>query len=195
MTTEPRTKRRTAVAALAAGAASMALLAPRPALAAMSSAAGIVAGGSVAGSGGASQFSAFGSKLTLDDSEEPVLFCALSWFDPAGADGGPLAIEFDSVASYGPTDVDGERLMTGTVTVNGEASAIHALAVRWRSPGRQGHGPRPSGWRSVVRPWLTAPRLRSGKRPISATMSMQRSIPGTSRSSRWRCSSHHRPRG
>ena len=127
MTTEPRTNRRTAVAALAAGAASMALLAPRPALAAMSSAAGIVAGGSVAGSGGAFQFSAFGSKLTLDDSAEPILFCALSWLDPAGAEGAPLEIEFASVASYGPTEVEGERLMTGTVTVNGEVTAPFAL--------------------------------------------------------------------
>ncbi len=127
MLKETRTTRRTAIATLAAGAASAALIAPHTALAAMSSAAGIVAGGSLTGPNGAIQFSAFGSRLEQDDSD-PILFCALSWFDAAGdGEGGPLAIDFASVASYGPTGVEGERLMTGTVTINGEGDVPFAL--------------------------------------------------------------------
>ena len=121
-----RTTRRTAIATLA-GAAAAATLAPTASLAAMSGAAGIVAGGTLEGANGTITFSAFGSRITLDDVDEPVLFCALTWHDPAGLDGGPLTIDFASAASYGPTDVDTERLMTGTVTINGDAEAPFAL--------------------------------------------------------------------
>lgn len=131
---DARTSRRATIAGFAALAAGMTgVTVSRASLAqfgAISSAGGIVAGGSLDGAGGAIQFSAFGSRITVADSEEPVLFCALTWFDPAGLDGGPLTIDFATVDSYGPTDVDNERLMTGTVTLsNGDDDVPYALRL------------------------------------------------------------------
>src|SRR5680860_702725 len=99
-----RTTRRAAITALGAGAAgivSVSLLPSNAALAAISSAAGIVAGGSLEGPDGPIQFSAFGSRLEFDDGLEPVVHGALAWHDPAGADGAPLTLALARIATYG----------------------------------------------------------------------------------------------
>jgi len=128
--------RRTAMTALGAGLAGMAALALTPARqasAAMSSAAGIIAGGSLAGD---IQFSAFGSRMTFDDAPDPVFQGALAWFDPAGDEGGPLTIALASVTSYGPGELENERILAGTVTVNGEGE--HPFALRFLDNGEIG---------------------------------------------------------
>ncbi|MDQ3654881.1 MAG: hypothetical protein M3457_07375 [Chloroflexota bacterium] len=125
------TTRRAAITALGAGAASLAslsLLPPNVAFAAISSAAGVVAGGSLEGPNGPIQFSAFGSRLQLDDVAEPVLHGALAWYDLAGMDGAPLTIALIAVDSYGPGDIETARVMTGTASVNGEGE--HRFGLR-----------------------------------------------------------------
>jgi len=125
------TTRRTAITALGAGVAGLAtfsLLAPDRAFAAISSAAGAVAGGSLEGPNGPIQFSAFGSRLQLDDAPEPVVQGALAWYDPAGPDGAPLTIVLVTIAAYGPGDIETARVMAGTVSVNGEGE--HPFGLR-----------------------------------------------------------------
>ena len=122
--------RRTTITALGAGLAGMAALGVLPARrasAAMSSAAGIVAGGSLEGPNGPIQFSAFGSRMVLDDVPDPVVQGALAWFDPAGDAGGPLTIALASVTSYGPGELENERILAGTASVNGEGAFPFAL--------------------------------------------------------------------
>ena len=125
------TTRRAAITALGAGAASLAALSlasPNVAFAAISSAAGVVAGGSLEGPAGPIQFSAFGSRLQLDDVADPVLHGALAWHDPAGMDGAPLTIALVAVDSYGPGDIETARVVTGTASVNSEGE--HPFALR-----------------------------------------------------------------
>jgi hypothetical protein len=137
---QTRTSRRTAIASLGAGAAGVASLSllPKAAMAAMSSAAGVVAGGSLEGPNGPIQFSAFGSKLEFDDAPEPVFHGALAWHDAAGLDGAPVTISLVSVKSYGPHDTDTSRLMTGTAAVNGEGE--HPFSLRMVDGGEIGFG-------------------------------------------------------
>jgi len=133
------TTRRTAITALGAGVAGLAtfsLLAPDRASAAISSAAGAVAGGSLEGPNGPIQFSAFGSRLQLDDAADPVLHGALAWHDPAGMDGAPLTIALVAVNSYGPGDIETARVMTGAASVNGEGE--HPFALRLVDSGEIG---------------------------------------------------------
>jgi hypothetical protein len=111
---------------------------PRAAIAAMSSAAGIVAGGSLEGPNGPIQFSAFGSRIQLDDVEEPVIHGALAWHDAAGIDGAPVTISLVSVKSYGPHDTEASRLMTGTAAVNGDGE--HPFSLRMVDGGEVGTG-------------------------------------------------------
>src|SRR5688572_9880414 len=79
-TMQTRTSRRSAIAAVGAGAAGIASfsLLPRAAMAAISSSAGIVAGGSLEGPNGPIQFSAFGSRIQLDDADDLVFQGALA---------------------------------------------------------------------------------------------------------------------
>jgi hypothetical protein len=130
----------TGLGAGAAGAAALSLLAPTT-LAAISSGAGVVAGGSLEGPAGPVQFSAFGSRLESDDGSEPLLAGAIAWHDPAGADGAPLTLALVDIASYGPDPVDAERtrVMTGTVSVNGEGE--HPFALRLVDNGAIGVNP------------------------------------------------------
>ena len=125
------TTRRTAVASIGAGIAGLAagsLLPSGSALAAMSSGAGVVAGGSLNGAADAAiQFSAFGSRLRFDDGTEPIVHGAFSWCDPKGADGGPLTLALVTLGNYGPGDVDNARVIAGTLSVNGEGE--HPFAV------------------------------------------------------------------
>lgn len=126
------TTRRTAIATLGIGAAGLATTAamlPRAALAAISSGAGVVAGGSLDGPNGPIQFSAFGSRLQLDDQEDLVFQGALAWYDPTGMEGEPLTIGLVAVASYGPGDIETARIMTGTASVNGEGAYPFALRI------------------------------------------------------------------
>ncbi len=125
------TTRRAAITALGASVGALALfsfMVPNSAFAAISSAAGVVAGGSLEGPNGPIPFSAFGSRLQLDDVAEPVLHGVLAWHDPAGMDGAPLTISLVAVDSYGPGDIETARVMTGTVSVNGEGE--HSFALR-----------------------------------------------------------------
>lgn len=125
------TTRRAAITGLGAGVAGLAtlsLLTPNPVAAAISSAAGAVAGGSLEGPNGPIQFSAFGSRLQLDDAPDPVVQGALAWYDPAGPDGAPLTLALAAVDSYGPGDIETARIMTGTVSVNGEGE--HPFGLR-----------------------------------------------------------------
>lgn len=116
------TTRRAAITSLGAGVAGLAafsLAAPNPAAAAISSAAGAVAGGSLEGPSGPIQFSAFGSRLQLDDVPDPVVQGALAWHDPAGMDGEPLTIALVTLTAYGPAPDDAyARVLAGTVSVN-----------------------------------------------------------------------------
>lgn len=124
------TTRRTAIATLGAGAAGITLgtlLPTRSAIAAISSGAGIVAGGSIDGSSGPIQFSAFGTRLQYDDGLEPTMHAAFSWFDPMGAEESPLSLTLVSVGSYGPGDQDNVRMIAGTVSVNGADEAPFVL--------------------------------------------------------------------
>ncbi len=133
------TTRRTAITALGAGVAGLAtfsLLAPDRASAAISSAAGAVAGGSLEGPNGPIQFSAFGSRLQLDDAPDPVVQGALAWYDPAGPDGTPLTIVLVTIAAYGPGDIETARVMAGTVSVNGEGE--HPFGLRLVDEGEIG---------------------------------------------------------
>lgn len=131
------TTRRAAITALgAASLASLTLSRSNVAFAAISSAAGVVAGGSLEGPNGPIQFSAFGSRLQLDDVAEPVLHGALAWHDPVGMDGAPLTIALVAVDSYGPGDVETARVMTGTASVNGEGE--HPFALRLVDSGEIG---------------------------------------------------------
>lgn len=126
-----RADRRTVIASLGAGLAGVTaftLATPRAATAAHSSAAGVVAGGSLEGPNGTVQFSAFGSRLEFDGATTEFLG-ALAWHDSAGADGEPLVIRLATVASYGPGPAQGERVMSGTVTVNGEGAHPFALQM------------------------------------------------------------------
>ena len=104
-----RTTRRGAIATVAAGVSGMAMssLPPaRTALAAISSGAGVAAGGSLEGPNGTIQFSAFGSRIEIEGDDELVVHGALAWYDPAGVDGQPLTIALVSVESYGPVGDD-----------------------------------------------------------------------------------------
>jgi hypothetical protein len=117
------TTRRAALATIGtgiAGATLFGLAAPKAALAAMSSAAGVIAGGSLDGPNGPVQFSIFASRLEFDDAPDPVIQGAFAWYDPAGLDGEPLTLQLVSLASYGKSDQDNTRFMSGTVSVNGE---------------------------------------------------------------------------
>jgi hypothetical protein len=124
------TTRRTAIAA-AAGLAVATALPLRSGLAAISSGAGVVAGGSLEGPGGTIQFSAFGSRLEIAGDSDLVEQGAIAWYDPAGLDGQPLTLALVSVESYGPLGVDlpNARRLTGTVSVNGEGEHPFALQV------------------------------------------------------------------
>ena len=125
------TSRRTAVASIGAGIAGLTLGSVLPSnsvLAAMSSGAGVVAGGSLNGAADAFiQFSAFGSRLRFDDGTEPIVHGAFSWYDPTGADGGPLTLALVKLGNYGPGDVENARVIAGTASVNGEGE--HPFAV------------------------------------------------------------------
>jgi hypothetical protein len=126
--------RRTAITALGAGMAGLALLSlstPNAAFAAISSAAGMVAGGSLDGPNGPIQFSALGTRMQLDDAPDLVFQGTLAWYDPAGMDGAPLTIALVAIESYGPRDGDIEtaRVMTGTASVNGEGAHPFGLRV------------------------------------------------------------------
>jgi hypothetical protein len=124
--------RRTAITAMGVGVAGFALTSlaiPNAAVAAISSAAGMVAGGSLDGLNGPIQFSALGTRLQLDDVPAPVVHGALAWYDPAGLDGAPLTIALVSIESYGPGDIETARLMTGTASVNGEGAFPFGLRV------------------------------------------------------------------
>ena len=130
-----RTTRRAAFAALGvgvAGAASFSLIAPHAALAAHSSAAGVVAGGSLDGPNGTIQFSAFGSRMEFADPADLHLLGAIAWHDPAGLGGEPLTLSLVSVASYGPDPADTERarIMSGTISIEGEEGE-HPFALRF----------------------------------------------------------------
>lgn len=126
------TTRRAAITSLGAGVAGLAafsLAAPNPAAAAISSAAGAVAGGSLEGPSGPIQFSAFGSRLQLDDVPDPVVQGALAWHDPAGMDGEPLTIALVTLTAYGPAPDDAyARVLAGTVSVNSEGE--HPFGLR-----------------------------------------------------------------
>ncbi len=137
---QARTSRRTAIAALGAGAAGIASLSlmPRAATAAISSSAGIVAGGSLEGPNGPIQFSAFGSRIQLDDADDPVFQGALAWHDAAGPGGAAVTITLRSVKRYGPHDTETSRLMTGTAAVNGEGE--HPFSLRMVDGGEVGAG-------------------------------------------------------
>jgi len=115
--------RRAAIATLGTGIAGMTaagIALPRTTLAAMSSAAGIFAGGSLEGPNGLVQFSIFATRIQLDDEAEPIIRGAFSWIDPKGLDGEPLLLELVNLADYGRGDNDNTRFMSGTVSVNGE---------------------------------------------------------------------------
>jgi hypothetical protein len=117
--------------AAAAGLAVVAALPARSGLAAISSGAGIVAGGSLEGPGGTIQFSAFGSRLELEGEPDLIFHGALAWYDPTGADGQPLTLTLASAESYGPIgdDLPNTRRLTGTVSVNGEGEVPFALQL------------------------------------------------------------------
>jgi hypothetical protein len=129
-----RTTRRAALATFGtavAGAASSSLLAPNAAMAAHSSGAGVVAGGSLDGPNGTIQFSAFGSRMEFAEPADLHLFGAIAWHDPAGPGGEPLTLSLVSVASYGPDPADAEhaRIMSGTISIEGE-DGEHPFALR-----------------------------------------------------------------
>ena len=128
---ETHTTRRTAIATMGAGMAGLAAIAmtARGASAAMSSAAGVAAGGSLEGPGGTIQFSAFGSRMEFDDATGPIFQGSLAWHDPAGPDGAPVTIALAGIEFYGPTDLENERRLIGTVTVNGEGAYPAALTL------------------------------------------------------------------
>ena len=125
------TSRRTAVTSLGAGVAGLtvgSLLSSRSALAAMSSGAGVVAGGSLNGAADAPiQFSAFGSRLRFDDGTEPIVHAAFNWFDPTGAEGEPLTLVLVTVGNYGPGELENTRVIAGSLSVNGEGEHPFAL--------------------------------------------------------------------
>lgn len=126
------TTRRAAITALGAGVASVAslsLLSPQVAMAAISSSAGIVAGGSLEGPDGPIQFSAFGSRTQLDDVDDPVLQGALSWYDATGMEGELLVLALVSVTSYGPGSEANVRVLTGTLSANGEGKYPFGLLL------------------------------------------------------------------
>lgn len=116
--------RRAAIAA--AGALGLTALFAREAMAAHSSGAGIVAGGSIAGD---IQFSAFGTRIEYDDGHETSQIGTLAWHDPAGLEGGPVTLALVQVASYGPGEVDDTRVLTGTVSVNGDGEVPFSLTL------------------------------------------------------------------
>lgn len=133
--------RRGALSSLGAGAAGIAALsvfAPHVTLAAMSSSAGVVAGGSLEGPDGTIQFSAFGSRTQLDDVEDLILQGSLTWLDPTGFDGEALLLELVAVSSYGPGMEDTERVLTGTASVNGDGE--HAFGLLLVDGGEIGTG-------------------------------------------------------
>ena len=121
--------RRAALAAAGMGALGLTALLAGSASAAHSSGAGVVAGGSLAGSGGDIQFSAFGSRIEYGDGHETSQIGTLAWYDPAGLDGEPVALRLVSVTSYGPGDAEDARVLTGIVSVNGEAEAPFSLTL------------------------------------------------------------------
>jgi hypothetical protein len=124
--------RRTAITALGAGMAGLALHSlstPNAAFAAISSAAGMVAGGSLEGPNGPIQFSALGTRMQLDNAPDLVFQGTLAWYDPAGMDGAPLTIALVAIESYGPGDIETARIMTGTASVNGEGAYPFGLRV------------------------------------------------------------------
>ena len=136
MKTSAPTTRRAAITGLGAGVAAVAGLAvftlatPNPAAAAISSGAGAVAGGSLEGPNGPIQFSAFGSRLQLDDVPDPVVQGALAWHDAAGMEGEPLTIALVTLTAYGPaSDDDNARVLAGTVSVNGEGERPFGLRL------------------------------------------------------------------
>jgi hypothetical protein len=121
--------RRTAVAAAGMGALGLTALLAQSASASHSSGAGVVAGGSLAGSAGDIQFSAFGSVITYDDGHEPSRIGTLAWYDPAGLDGEPVNLTLVTVSSYGPGETEDTRVLTGTLSVNGEGEAPFSLTL------------------------------------------------------------------
>ncbi len=121
--------RRAALAAAGMGALGLTALLAGNALAAHSSGAGIVAGGSLAGAGDDIQFSAFGTRIEYTDGHEPSQIGTLAWYDPAGLDGGPVSLTLVSVSSYGQGDADDTRVLAGTVSVNGEGEVPFSLTL------------------------------------------------------------------
>lgn len=121
--------RRAALAMAGLGALGLTAALGRGVSAAPSSAAGIVAGGSLAGTGGDITFSAFGSRIEDDTVTEPTLIGALAWHDPAGLDGGSVTLTLVHLASYGPGEVDDTRVLTGTVSVNGDGEVPFSLTL------------------------------------------------------------------
>jgi len=120
--------RRKAVAA-GVGTLGLTALLARDVSASHSSGAGVVAGGAIVGNDGDIQFSAFGSVITYEDDHEPSRIGALAWYDPAGFDGEPVTLMLLTVSSYGPGDADDTRVLTGTVSVNGEGEAPFSLSL------------------------------------------------------------------
>lgn len=124
------TTRRSTIAALGTGIAGLAVgsrLPGQTAFAAISSGAGVVAGGSLDGPNGPVQFSAFGSRLQHDDGSQPTVHASFSLYDPVGADGEPLTLALLSIGNYGPGDLENARVISGTLTLNGEGDHPFAL--------------------------------------------------------------------
>lgn len=121
--------RRKAMAAAGIGALGLTALLAQGASAAHSSGAGIVAGGSLVGSDGDIQFSAFGSVINYEDGHEPSRIGTLAWHDPAGLEGGPVTLTLVSVSSYGPGEADDTRVLTGTLSVNDEGEVPFSLTL------------------------------------------------------------------
>lgn len=121
--------RRAALAAAGVGALGMTAMLARGASAAHSSGAGIAAGGSLAGVGGDIQFSAFGSRIEYSDGHEMSQIGTLAWYDPAGLDGEPVTLTLMQVVSYGPGDPEDTRVLTGTVSVNGDGEVPFSLTL------------------------------------------------------------------
>ena len=136
--------RRAALAAAGIGALGLTTLLAQGASAAHSSGAGVVAGGSLVGSDGDIQFSAFGSVISYDDGHEQSRIGTLAWHDPAGLDGRPVTLTLVSVTSYGPGEADNTRILTGTVAVKdegeGESEKVAPFSLTLVDAGPIGEG-------------------------------------------------------
>jgi hypothetical protein len=105
------------------GAAALAMvgLAPRGGLAApvVQSGGGIAGGGSVQSpDGGPAEFTVFGSRWDVEESDTPIFIGTLSYLDVLGN----VTIESTEIVAYGPVEgsEDTMRQMSGFATMNGE---------------------------------------------------------------------------